>query len=199
MTRTRSARPPHDWDAVRAAVARSSSVRTPEQARAIMDARARKLAARPEAMAEERLALAIFELANERYAVELRWIHEVSRVTEYTPVPGTPEHFVGLTSVRGDVFAVFDLRRLLGLAAPGMTDRTRLVLLGDHVPELGVLMDRELGTVALPVSSVLAAPPGVLGSAASCVRGVTRDAMVILDGGALLMDPRLVIDQTEGM
>jgi purine-binding chemotaxis protein CheW len=164
-----------------------------------MDARARRLAVPPGAAIEDQLALAVFELASERYAIELRWVHEVARVADYTPVPGTPEHLVGLTSVRGDVFAVIDLRKLFGLATPALSDQTRLVLLGDRTPELGVLMDRALGTTMLAASSVLPAPPGVVGTAAGCVRGVTADATVVLDGSALLMDPRLVIDQTEGM
>jgi purine-binding chemotaxis protein CheW len=199
MTRTGGPRPPRDWAAVRAAVAAPASGRTAEQARAVMDARARRLAGRPEVAALDQLALAVFELASERYAIELRWVHEVARVADYTPVPGTPEHFVGLTSVRGDVFVVIDLRKLFGLATSGLSDRTRLVLLGDRTPELGVLMDRALGTIALPASHVLPAPPGVAGTAAACVRGVTADATVVLDGSALLMDPRLAIDQTEGM
>ena len=199
MTRTGGPRPPRDWAAVRAAVAAPASGRTAEQVRAIMDARARRLAARPASPVEDQLALAVFELASERYAIELRWVHEVARVLDYTPVPGTPEHFVGLTSVRGDVFAVIDLRKLFGLATSALSDRTRLVLLGDRTPELGVLMDRALGSTALPASQVLPASPGVVGSAAACVRGVTADATVVLDGGALLIDPRLVIDQTEGM
>lgn len=198
MTRRAGPRPPRDWAAVRAAVAAPVSGRTAEQVRAVMDARARRLAARPANPVEDQLAVAVFELASERYAIELRWVHEVARVLDYTPVPGTPEHFVGLTSVRGDVFAVIDLRRLFGLAASALTDRTRLVLLGDRGPELGVLMDRALGAAALPASSVAPAPPGVVGTAAACVRGVTADATVVLDGGALLRDPRLVIDQTEG-
>ena len=198
MTRSGDPRPPRDWAAVRAAVAAPASGRTPEQARAIMDARARRLAARAPVAVEDLLALAVFELANERYAIELSWVHEVARVLDYTPVPGTPEHFVGLTSVRGDVFAVIDLRRLFGLAASVLSDQTRLVLVGDRAPELGVLMDRALGTLALPASSVVPAPPGVVGTAAACVRGVTADATVVLDGRGLLLDPRLVIDQTEG-
>lgn len=198
MTRPAGPRPPRDWAAVRAAIAAPASGRTAEQIRALMDARARRLAVPPGATIEDQLALAVFELASERYAIELRWVHEVARVADYTPVPGTPEHFVGLTSVRGNVFAVIDLRKLFGLETSALSDRTRLVLLGDRAPELGVLMDRALGTATLAASSVLPAPPGVVGTAAACVRGVTADATVVLDGSALLMDPRLVIDQTEG-
>lgn len=199
MTRGRTEPPSRDWEAIRAAVARSTAARTPEQARAIMDARARKLAARPERSVADRLALAVFELASERYAVELRWIREVARLTEYTPVPGTPDHVVGLTSVRGAIIAVIDLRRLFGLTTSGLSDRSRLALIGDREPEFGLLVDRALGTTMLPASDVLAAPAGLVGAGRACVRGVTGDALIVLDGRSLLMDPRLVIDQTEGI
>jgi purine-binding chemotaxis protein CheW len=198
MTRTRPERPPRDWEAIRAAIMRPVSTRTPEQMRAIMKARAHKLAARTEISAGEQLALAVFELAHERYAIELRWIREVVRITAYTPVPGTPAHIVGLTSIRGDIVVVVDLRTLFGLTTPGLGEHSRLVLIGDRSADLGILVDRALGTSSLAVSEVLAASPGVVGSAGPCIRGVSCTATIVLDGEAVLRDPRLVIDQMEG-
>jgi purine-binding chemotaxis protein CheW len=195
MTRRR------DWDAIRAGLARAGGepARSPERAKAIMDARARKLARRPEAPAmAEQLALAMFQLASERYALELRWIREVARLADYTPVPGTPDHIVGLTNLRGEIVTVVDLRRLFGLVTPGLSDLSRLVVLGDTRAEFGVLVDSAHGTTTISVTDVLAAPAGVAGIAGACVRGVTRDAVIVLDGQALLADQRLVIDQAEG-
>jgi purine-binding chemotaxis protein CheW len=201
MTRRRLDRGPVDWDAIRAGLARASTetARTPERAKAIMDARARKLARRPQAPATaEPLALAVFQLASERYAIELRWIREVVRLTDYTPIPGTPDYLVGLTNLRGEIVAVVDLRRLFRLPTPGLSDLSRLVVLGETRREFGVLVDSAHGTTAISATDVLAAPAGVAGIAGACVRGVTRDAMIVLDGQALLADQRLVIDQTEG-
>ena len=198
MTRPRPERPPRDWEAIRAAIMRPAATRTPEHAREIMKARAHKLAARTASSVSEQLALAVFELAHERYAIELRWIREVVRITAYTPVPGTPAHIAGLTSIRGDIVAVVDLRTLFGLTTPGLGEHSRLVLIGDDGADLGILVDRALGTISLAASEVLAAPPGVVGSAGLCVRGVSRNAMIVLDGEAVLKDPRLVIEQTEG-
>jgi len=198
MTTRKTDRRPSDWEAIRAAVARATATKTPAQVRAIMDARARKLAARPAPVTGDQLALAIFELAGERYAVELRWVHEVARLTDYTPVPGTPDHVVGLTSLRGDILAVIDLRKLFELTTSGLDDQSRLVVLGDRHGEIGILVDRALGASTIPAAGVLVTPPGIAPAARSCVRGVTEDAMIVLDGKALLSDPRLVIDQSEG-
>lgn len=201
MTRRRLDRGPVDGDAIRAELARASTetARTPERAKAIMDARARKLARRPEAPATgEQLELAVLQLAGERYAIELRWIREVARLTDHTPVPGTPDYIVGLTNLRGEIVAVVDLRRLFRLATPGLSDLSRLVVLGEARGELGVLVDSAHGTTTISATDVLAAPAGVAGNAGPCVRGVTRDAMIVLDGQALLADQRLVIDQAEG-
>ena len=198
MTRRTTDRLPPDWEAIRAQIARSATGKTPEQTRAILDARARKLAARPPQVARDQLSLAVFQLAGERYAIELGWIHEVARLTDYTPVPGVPDHVVGLTSLRGEIIAVIDLRRLFGLAISGLGDQSRLVVIGDRHAEFGILVDSALGTATLTAADVLATPAGVAPTARACVRGVTADAMIILDGQALLADPRLVIDQAEG-
>jgi purine-binding chemotaxis protein CheW len=194
-------RGPIDWTAVRAGLDRaraaSEALPTPEQTKAILDARARRLAERPRApRSDELLQLATFALGDERYAIEMRFVREVGRLVEYARVPGVPKHILGVTNLRGELLLVIDPRRLLGLAERGLSDLGRLIVLGEERIELGLVADAALGMLDVPAREVLAAPDGLGGH--GYLRGVTKDAWIVLDGRAFLADDRFVVDHRGG-
>ena len=105
--------------------ARRKSLRlSPEQAKAVLDERARALARVPPAApkASEVLEIATFALANEHYGVETRYVREVVRLADYTPLPGAPAFLVGVLNLRGEILALIDLRTFFGVPARGLTD-----------------------------------------------------------------------------
>ena len=191
-----------DWQAMRnrlaqAAAATEESHRlTPERMRAILQERAR-IAARipPQAPAAGSVLEVIrFHLGEERYAVETRYLREILRVKEITPLPGTPDFLVGIANLRGQIMAVFDLRRLFGISLAGETELTRVIVLGQERIEFGVLADAVDQVAMLPLDEVKESPASVAGITREYVRGVTADALILLDGAVLLRDPRLTID-----
>ncbi|MEZ5365126.1 MAG: chemotaxis protein CheW [Bryobacterales bacterium] len=70
--------------------------------------------AAPEADDEPPVNHIVFGLHGARYAVSIRSVLELDRLSPITPVPNTPEFVLGVTNVRGEVVSVIDLRRLLG-------------------------------------------------------------------------------------
>ena len=172
---------------------------SPERARAVMEARARALAQVPPQapLADEILELVTFGLAGEHYAIETRCIREVVRFSEYTPVPGGPDFLVGLLNLRGDILAVFDLRQSFGLARQEVTDLARVIVLGDERAEFGVLADAVDEVRTVRTEEVLEPPASVSGIGRELLRGVTKDALIVLDGTVLLQNSRFFIDQGE--
>ncbi len=195
---------PIDWAAVRERMARAnealetSLAMSAARAQEVMDARARRLARRAaEAPVGEVLQVLTFALGRERFAIETRFVREVAKLSEFTPVPATPSFVVGIIGFRGDVLALVDLRRFLGREQVGLSDLSRVVVLGLEHAELGVLADAVESLEPLPVSSLSEAPESVARIGREHLRGVTRDALILLDGATLLEDPRLVVDDTE--
>jgi purine-binding chemotaxis protein CheW len=194
-----------DWQLARERLARArkaveESLRlSPEQARSVMEERARALARVPprEPAAAEVLEVVTFTLANERYAIETRHVREVVRFTDFTPVPGAPDFLVGLLNLRGEILAVFDLRKFFGVADTGLTDLSRVIVLGNERPELGVLADAAEEVTILRTDEVFAPPGSVAGIGREYLRGVTKAGRILLDGLALLQASRLFIDQGE--
>ena len=193
------------WDDVLArldrvdAAVRESLTPSPARVRQVLDERARALAVVPAraASASELIDVAVFSIGGERYGVETRFVRRVVKPESCTPVPGTPGSLRGVINVSGEVLAVFDLPTAFGGGRGAPCEGAFVVVLGDGRDELGVAAD-EVNEVRSIREVELLEPPGVLeGFGRHLLRGLTADALLVLDGGALLGDDRLVIDQGE--
>ena len=107
-------------------------------------------AVRPEAAganAEPSVNHIVFGLNGARYAVSIRSVLELDRLSPITPVPNTPDFVLGVTNVRGDVVSVLDLRRLLGFPPLARPETGRLIQVRPlgRVVRSGMLVDSILG------------------------------------------------------
>ena len=188
-----------DWDEVRTRVAkafdRSSGESSPERAREVLVERARRLALaaeRPEA-AVEALELLPFRLGREHYAIETRYAREVVRLTGFTAAPGTEDFLLGVANLRGEIVPIFDLMLFFGFTSQGLMDRSRVIVVGAAEVEFGIIADSVQAVTRLPADALVADAAFEGERGGECIRGVTRDAMIVLDGAALLKDRRLFI------
>jgi purine-binding chemotaxis protein CheW len=98
-----------DWQNIRQRLAQvtaateEASHLSPERAAAVLEERARALARVPSQGLPKAglIHVATFALGNERYALDTRYVREVVRFTDYTPIPDSPDFLVGLTNLRG--------------------------------------------------------------------------------------------------
>ncbi len=134
-----------------------------------------------------------FELCGERYAVEVAHVREIRRLNGLTPVPGVPAFVLGLINLRGEILSVLDLRRILGLPSPSLGTLARVLVLSSPAMTFGLAVDRLKGTEAIPIKTLQPPPTSREGPGKRIVKGVTRDRVVFLDGGALLSEPSLVV------
>jgi purine-binding chemotaxis protein CheW len=189
-----------DWVRLRKRLARAIEATegatrlSPERARAVMDERARALA-HPAAVATAdtaMLTVLAFSAGEERYGIEAHHVREVARLTDLTPLPGAPDFLAGVINLRGRILAVIDLRTFLGAGGSGAA---RIVVLGGDRAEFGVLAAADCEVHPLWPDEILEPPASLHGAARDFVRGVTAGGLVVLDGEALLRDPRLFVDQ----
>jgi purine-binding chemotaxis protein CheW len=198
--RRRTAPSPVDWAELRRRVDAVGRVLAgaadPERARAVLEQRARALA-RPATAptAAGSVEAVTFALANERCAIESRYVFEVFRLKTLSPLPGATPPVSGVTAWRGDLLPVLDLRLPLGLPVAALNDLSRVIVLGRQRPAFGVLADAVLELVTIAVADVQAPPAapeaadtaGTAGAAArDYLRGITPQAVVVLDGERLL-------------
>jgi purine-binding chemotaxis protein CheW len=195
-----------DWESVRERLRRASAAITLSEQNsdqhdlAAMEKRTRELARVRTVHLQRagRLELVTFRLAGESYAVETRYVHEIMPVKELSEVPLTPEFLRGVTNLRGEILPVFDLGRLLGLGHLQREKTPLLIVLGETHPQFGFVADavEQVTTLEAPALTSCATSFGSAGH--EIVRGVTANALIILDGPALLSDDRLAGEQGDG-
>lgn len=188
-----------DWAAVRQRLAHVQAATTAavelseERVRALMDERARVLARAPaQAAPPDAFAVVTFALGSDRYAIEARYVREAIRLPEFSPVPGAPEFVLGVASLRGELVCLVDLRRLFGLPPTERTERSRMIVLGAERVEFGILADEAFEVRHMRPADIVP-PLETVSAGGECLLGVTRDALMVLDGAALLEDPRLFV------
>ena len=194
-----------DWEAVKSRIARTAEGvaaaehYSPEQTREILLARADRLAqiSTPTPDASEILELLTFQLGDEAFAIETHWVREVFRPGEVSVVPGVPSFLVGVTNLRGEVLAVMDLRRFFGSQASTVDEQRRVIVLGRERPEFGIVADLVDEVTTRRTDELLPVPASVSGQGRRYLKGVTADAMLIIDCELLLQDSSLYVDQDD--
>lgn len=190
---------PTYWIAVRERMTNAAraieKVQSPECAQQILDERARRLAEPPtaEQLSGETVDVICFELSHERYAIEARYVHEVLRLQAFTPFPGAAPFVLGISNVHGQLLPIFDLRHFFRLDPKGVSDLSRVIVVGDNSAEFGVLAHEVYPVSTLSVQGLVAGNESQFGNSQAYVRGVTKDAVIMLDGGVLLKDTALFL------
>jgi purine-binding chemotaxis protein CheW len=166
---------------------------SPERTRAIMDERARALARTPSrksAPSDQRDAV-IFRLAGERYGIEAPFVREVVRTRHFTRVPSGADLFLGVINLRGEILGVADFCKLLGLPAKSVAELPWLVVLGTSRAEFAVAVETVEDVTLVRVNGLTAGADADTRPKRPFVRGISTDALILLDGGALIDEPRL--------
>ncbi|MBX3324778.1 MAG: chemotaxis protein CheW [Nitrospira sp.] len=81
----------------------------------------------------------VITLGDERFAIDLRQVREVFKLASVTPVPGMPDHVVGVANLRGVIVPLADVRAFLGLP---LADTYHYALVVWHgLQQVGVVID----------------------------------------------------------
>jgi chemotaxis signal transduction protein len=159
----------------------------------ILRNRARVLArSRSESKRVEQLRMS-FERGDTRYAIDKHLVREVARVPVPTPLPLSAAHWSGLTSLHGHLLAVCDLPPLLAESPPEASvndDALLVVVIGEREAELALRIDR---LVDVYEGGALHSVEGESRDGANIVLGALDDGTRVIDGVALLADPRLTL------
>jgi purine-binding chemotaxis protein CheW len=190
--RGRPVRKPEQWDAIRQrldaigqAIAGTEQA-APERVRQVLEERARALARPGHAEPpDDTFEVVLFDLEGETYALEANAVWEVFRLEALSPLPGARPPVFGVTSWRGAVLTILDLRQVLGLTAGGVTDLSRVILLGTVRPAFGILADAVRELVVLRRHEVREPPQGVA-LKREYLAGITGDAVPVLAAHELL-------------
>lgn len=171
-----------------------------DQVRQLLDHRAEQLArpAQEPGDYENCLEVIRFSMSDEQFAIETHFVREVYEADEITPLPGAPEHLVGLTNLRGEVLAIMDLRPFFGIGDRDIRERPRVIVIGTNKNELGIVATAIDEVAMVEKDKVKASSGTAMGPSRGLLHGVTQQAVMVINGGALLADERLFIGEKDG-
>ncbi len=141
-------------------------------------------------VAGETVELVVLAVGPERYGLDSRSVVEVATLSRLARVPGLPPVWAGIVSLRGTLYAVLDLRRVLSVPEAGdPAGPAKVALVAAAGLTVGLLVDDAVEIARVPVSRI---GPPLLGTPGT-TRGVTADLLTVLDVAQLLADDRLVV------
>jgi purine-binding chemotaxis protein CheW len=170
---------------------------SPEENRAILRERAVLLAARPpqECAPGTRIECLEFQLSGENYAMDLSYIIQTLPLAEFTPLFCTPGYVLGITNLRGRIISIIDLRRFFELPEVGLCDLNRVIVVSNGTMEFGILADRVVGMMSLPLEELQPPPAALIGLRSEFLAGVTADRLALLDIAKILADGRILVHE----
>ena len=110
---------------------------------------------------EDELQVIGFVVGNEEFAVPILNVLEIVKPIDYTRVPGTPEYVLGVFNLRGNVFALIDLRLKFGLAPTKMDKNTCYLVIKHEDMIAGFVIDRLTEALRFKKSNIDPIPDGI--------------------------------------
>ena len=130
----------------------------------------------PAEKTEELVELLTFSLSREEFAFNISEVEEIIRLYTITRVPAMPDYMLGITSLRGKIIPVIDLKTKLNLqetsssaASPGGGQEAgkddgvvkKMLVIAGPKGLIGATVDRVIGVVSVPLGE-MREPPGHL-------------------------------------
>ena len=163
-----------------------------DPAGAILAERARALA-RPAltALTGAELTVVEFSIRDETFRIGASFVREVVRLLHLANVPDAPPAVRAVTTYRGEILALLDLRAVFGRPDGGLADLLWVVVIGNAAAEFGVLADSVTSVTRIHVDDLRPLSEDASPVARRLALAVTADAALMLDGAAMLADAEL--------
>jgi len=106
---------------------------------------------------EEGIQMVVVSLSDQLYAFLGSSVKAIAAAEEITPVPGTPDHILGVVYFQGSIESVLDLKRVLDLENTKTTNDSRIIVVEAMGVKSGILVDTVEDVFDLPKAGIL--PP----------------------------------------
>ena len=134
--------------------------------------------------------LVVFQVANERYGVDIYAMESIVRLQPVTAMPHAPAFVEGVINLRGTVLPVIDLHKRFGLPPQEPTKDTRIVVAEMPGMAVGIKVDAVLEVRSVPEGNVELPSPLVATVDAAFITGIAKveeeGLIIVLDLEKLL-------------
>ncbi len=115
---------------------------------------------RTEPEQEEVVEILTFKLMNEEFAFRISHLEEILRYQRITKIPKVPKYVLGITSLRGKVIPVIDLKLKFSLTSEpsGVVQKGKILIIKGPKGPIGAAVDKVIGVIRLTKSEILPPP-----------------------------------------
>ena len=85
--------------------------------------------------------LVVFKIGEEEFGVDISQVREIVRLIEVTYMPKAPAFIEGVVNLRGQIVAVIDLAKRLGIPSRPRGDTTRIIVIEIGENTVGMIVD----------------------------------------------------------
>jgi purine-binding chemotaxis protein CheW len=120
------------------------------------------------------IEILIFNLLKEEYAFKISQLEEIRRYQVITMVPKMPNYVMGITSLRGKVIPVIDLKtRLLLKDIPSDIDyKVKILIIKGSKGPIGVVVDSVIGVARISKTEILPPPSHLTETELKFIEGI---------------------------
>ncbi len=90
---------------------------------------------------EKEYQLVVFTLGQEEFGVDISQVREIVRVVQITYLPKAPTFIEGVVNLRGQVLAVIDLSKRIGVPSKERGENTRIIVVEVGENTVGMIVD----------------------------------------------------------
>src|SRR5512138_18050 len=89
----------------------------------------------------EEYQLVVFTIGEEEFGVDISQVREIVRLVQITCLPKAPVFIEGVVNLRGQVLAVIDLSKRLGIGSKQRGENTRIIVVEVGETTVGMIVD----------------------------------------------------------
>ena len=102
--------------------------------------------------------LVAFTIGNQEFGIDISQVREIVRLSQITYLPKAPVFIEGVVNLRGQVLAVIDLAKKLGLTAQARGEHSRIIIVEACGNTVGMIVDSVSEVLRLSSISTEAVP-----------------------------------------
>ena len=140
-----------------------------------------------------------FNVGDEVFGVDIMCVEEIIIPRKSTAIPRTPDYFLGIINLRGEVISILDMRRRFGVEFSEVTEESRIIVIHSQGCKLGMMVDKISSIVTLQNSAVQSASKFVSSEKQQYIAGSYRlpdeEILLLLDHEKLIDENDFYIEQ----
>lgn len=102
--------------------------------------------------------LVVFTVGDEEFGVDISQVREIVRLVQITYLPKAPAFIEGVVNLRGQVVAIIDLAKRLGISSKSRGEAARIIIVEIGENTVGMVVDSVSEVLRLPSENIEEVP-----------------------------------------